>query len=77
MSEVRVETVTLSEIGVALVLLDQERRNKISALTRVKRKIAELDQLRLQYATELAEVDMASDKLTNKKTYDRPEYFEF
>lgn len=77
MSECRVETVTLSDIGVALIILDQERRNKLSALQRVKRQIAELDQLRLQYSKELAEVDIAIDQLTSKKTYDRPQYFDF
>ena len=68
--QVRVETVTLSDAGLAMILLDQEYRNKMSAILRTDRKIAELTQLRAQYVSELNQVKRGIDTLHNTNTYD-------
>lgn len=67
---VRVETVTLSDAGIAMILLDQERRNKISAIKRVDRQLSQLKMLREQYLLEYDQVMVGIDGLNQRNTYD-------
>ena len=70
MDDCKVTTVTLSDIGVALIILDQERRNKLAALRRTIDRISELERDRLRYAKELSDVEKSIAQLTTKNTYD-------